>query len=162
MTGPRDWDKELAEIDKLMAPQGAEPRPPALSRAEGSGRGDLVPAASAKDPARSEDPRRLTAVARPRSATVWLVTLLGPIGAAGLLIWPYPKACGLSLGVYLVGLLAVWGASIWAMRTAWAAQRAVAMIIGVVTLVASLMLVALEVLPRVGYARDSLTWTCST
>jgi hypothetical protein len=92
---------------------------------------------------------------------VWLVALLGPIGAAGLAIWPYPKACGLALGVYLVGVLAVWGASVWAMRTAWAAQRAAAMILGVLALIASLSLAALEVLPRVGYARTSLTWTCS-
>jgi hypothetical protein len=77
-------------------------------------------------------------------------------------MWPYPKACGVSLGVYLVGLLAVWGASIWGMRTAWAAQRALAMLIGVLTLIASLTLAAMEVLPRVGYARTSLTWTCST
>jgi hypothetical protein len=153
MTGPRDWDKELAEIDKLMAPQGAEPRP--------SGRGDLVAKPAATPTGRDDTPRRLTAAAR-RPLAVWLITLLGPVGAAGLAVWPYPKACGLPLGVYLVGLLAVWGASIWGMRTAWAAQRAAAMVIGVLTLIASLTLVALEVLPRVGYARTSLTWTCST
>jgi hypothetical protein len=154
MTGPRDWDKELAEIDKLMgapAPsaQGKGVAQPVARQSEGASRPGQTVAPQASRP-------------RIRPVTLWLITLLGPIGAAGLAIWPYPKACGISLGVYLVGLLAVWGASIWAMRTAWAAQRAAAMVIGVLTLIASLTLVALEVLPRVGYARTSLTWTCST
>lgn len=160
MTGPRDWDKELAEIDKLMGAPAPKAGPPP-SQMPVRGTRDAEPVA----PARGSAPEgRVAGPASrvPRPATVWLVTLLGPIGAAGLMVWPYPNACGLSLGVYLVGVLAVWGASIWAMRTAWAAQRAVAMIIGVITLIASLTLVALEVLPRVGYARDSLTWTCST
>ena len=160
MTGPRDWDKDLAEIDKMMGaptPKGAgaaEPRP--------SGRGDLVPSPAPGQSPAPQATRQQGAPARVRPVTLWLVTLLGPLGAAGLAIWPYQKACGLPLGVYLVGALAVWGASIWGMRTAWAAQRAAAMVIGVITLIASLTLVALEVLPRVGYARTSLTWTCST
>ena len=29
MTGPRDWDKEMAEIDKLMASDRAPASPPA-------------------------------------------------------------------------------------------------------------------------------------
>jgi hypothetical protein len=160
MTGPRDWDKELAEIDKLMgAPAPKAQLPPGdpgrvTREAE---RGGSAP------PARGGETRVTGHASRvPRSATVWLVALLGPVGAVGLAVWPYPKTCGLSLGVYLVGVLAVWGASIWAMRTAWAAQRGLAMVIGVITLLASLTLSALEVLPRVGYARHSLTWTCST
>ena len=159
MTGPRDWDKELAEIDKLMGAPPAKAAPPSQLPVHGTR--DAEP--SAGRVASASDGGVARSVTRvPRPATVWLVALLGPVGAAGLAVWPYPKACGLPLGVYLVGLLAVWGASIWGMRTAWAAQRAAAMVIGVLTLVASLTLVALEVLPRVGYARTSLTWTCST
>lgn len=158
MTGPRDWDKELAEIDKMMGAPPAKALPP-------SGPPERV-TRDAERPgtvARATEPRVTGQASRvPRPLTVLLVSLLGPVGAAGLAIWPYPKACGLSLGVYLVGLLAVWGASVWGMRTAWAAQRSLAMIIGVLTLLASLTLTALEVLPRVGYARTSLTWTCST
>lgn len=157
MTGPRDWDKELAEIDKLMAPQG-----PGAAEPRASARGDLAASPRSSASAPRENPRALTGAARPRSATVWLVALLGPVGAAGLAVWPYPKACGLSLGVYLVGLLAVLGAAIWAMRTAWRAQRGLAMVIGTLTLLTALGLAAIEILPRVGYARTSLTWTCST
>ncbi len=153
MTGPRDWDKELAEIDKLMGAPAPKPSLPAATRDAGH----ATPASAS--PSSAPVTRPASRVARPWQ--VWAVTLLGPLGAAGLAIWPYPKACGLSLGVYLVGLLAVWGASLWAMRTAWRAQRGAAMVVGVLTLIASLTLVALEVLPRVGYARTSLTWTCS-
>jgi hypothetical protein len=157
VTGPRDWDKELAEIDKLMGaskglPPAQDPRPvtrDASPPAVSSGREVVAPATGHGS--------RVT-----RPLTVWLITLLGPIGAAGLAVWPYSKACGMSLAVYLVGVLAVWGASIWAMRTAWAARRGVAMLLGILTLLMSLALAAMEVLPRVGYARTSLTWTCST
>ena len=152
MTGPRDWDKELAEIDKLM---GAPAPKAQLPPGEPGRVAPAVPAVGAAPVTRH--PSRVT-----KPWKVWAVTLLGPVGAVGLAVWPYPKGCGLSLGVYLVGLLAVWGASIWGMRTAWAAQRGLAMVIGVITLLASLTLGALEVLPRVGYARHSLTWTCST
>jgi hypothetical protein len=66
------------------------------------------------------------------------------------------------LAAYLVGVLAVAAASIWAMRTAWLSRRGWALIVAVAALVAALALLAAEVLPRTGYAAQALAWTCST
>lgn len=148
MTGPRDWDKELAEIDKLMASGGgAAPSAP-------------VPASA---PGRAAPPTSARPASSPRAAFgVWLVALLGPLGAGALAVWPYAKACGPMLWVYLVGVLAVAGAGIWTMRLAWVHRRGTAHVVGLFTLLAALVLGAIEVLPRIGYAAAPLTWTCST
>jgi hypothetical protein len=162
MTGPRDWDKELAEIDRLMANGGSstpevEPKAPADPAAP--------VAVSAHTPGNRPTPQPAGGARLPVRAVgglrTWLVTLLGPIGAASLTIWPYQKACGLMLGVYLAGVLAVFGASIWAMRWAWVSRRGMALVVGTLTLVASLILAAAEILPRTGYAAVTAGWVCS-
>lgn len=156
MADQRDWDKELAEIDRLMAKDAGKPAPSGQEQAAGP---------PAVRPPAGAPPSRPAAAAPPagrRGLAVWLITLLGPIGAAALTIWPYPKACGLMLSVYLVGVLGVVAAAIWAMHTAWVSRRGLAMIVAVATLLAGLMLAAAEVLPRTGYAAQALTWTCST
>lgn len=161
MSEPRDWDKELAEIDRLMGvDSGAKnPSPTPAPTPSALPRGGDSP-----QPARSGSATPASPPGRPTrgAAATWLVALLGPLGAVALAIWPYPKACGTGLLLYLVGVLAVFGASIWTMRLAWTGRRAAAMVVGIVTLVAALALAALEVSPRVGYARTSLTWTCTT
>jgi hypothetical protein len=154
MTGPRDWDKELAEIDKLMqapSPGAGAPAPSDPRRATG---------AVAQPPA-GPRPASVSPVGAPRPITVWAVALLGPLGAGALAIWPYDRQCSIPLAIYLVGVLAVLGASIWTMRLAWASRRVVVMVLGILTLLAALGLGAREVLPRVGYAKAELTWVCA-
>lgn len=153
MTGPRDWDKELADIDKLI---GSEPAK-ALPAPQGAAAPAARPAGGAAAPTRAAGPNHTI-----RPIKVWAVALLGPLGAASLVLWPYGRACGVSLGVYLVGVLAVFGASVWTMRLAWTARRSTAMIVGLLTLLAACALAALEILPRVGYAKAAHTWICST
>jgi hypothetical protein len=156
MTGPRDWDKELAEIDKLMGPEQPRAAPPSLPAGDGRrATGDGNSARPAIDHRASAVP-----AGSPRPLVVWAIALLGPLGAGALAIWPYDRACNLPLGIYLVGVLAVFGASVWTMRLAWAARRGAVMVVGIVTLLAALALGAREVLPRVGYARIAATWTC--
>lgn len=89
------------------------------------------------------------------------MALLGVLGAAALAMWPYDKACNLPLGIYLVGVLAVFGAAVWTMRLGWASRRGAVLIIGMATMLAALTLAAMEVLPRTGYAKVAATWTCA-
>jgi hypothetical protein len=156
MTAPRDWDKEMAEIDRLMAadsksvaPAAANAPMPAMARSEAPQKRSAAPTPGAP-------------VVRYRPVAVWALTLLGPLGAAGLAVWPYGNACGLPLAVYLVGVAAVAGASIWTMLTAWQVRRSAPMIVGMLTLLAALTLAALQVLPRVGYAAVTQSWICPT
>lgn len=155
MTGPRDWDKELAEIDKLMQQPTPAASPPVPAT------GDERRATPARQSAPSADGGRANAAARGRPVAIWAVALLGVLGAAALAVWPYDKACNLPLGIYLVGVLAVFGAAVWTMRLGWASRRGAVLIIGMATMLAALTLAAMEVLPRTGYAKVAATWTCA-
>ncbi len=162
MADQRDWDKELAKIDRLMAKDGGTARPapgPAEAGAVPARQGGAEQSAA---PAPKRQPAERPATGGRGGFAVWLITLLGPIGVAALTVWPYPRDCGFMLWVYLVGVAGVLAAAIWGMRNAWQSRRGLPMAIGIVTLLAALVLVAAEVLPRIGYAAHSLTWTCST
>ena len=88
MTGPRDWDKEMAEIDKLMGSDR-----PAAALPPGGG------AVAAARALRRRRTRPLPAVMTRRrdTAGVWFRALLGAAGAAALPFWPYSKSCGTML-----------------------------------------------------------------
>jgi hypothetical protein len=132
---PRDWDKELADIDRAMAKQGVPPR--------------TTPAPSGSLPPR----RRFIALA-------WFWTALAILLGLALLVWPYDRNCGLRLifflgAAFLALLMGVLGAF-----TSWAHRQGVALLLSlVVTLWAGIM-AAREILPRAGYAKNALQWTC--
>jgi len=166
MTDNRDWDKELAKIDRLMGKDpGPAATPPAGAERAGSPAAPSGPPTAAPavpDRAGQRRPAPTSGGTSRGGFAVWLITLLGPVGVVALTVWPYPRDCGMLLWVYLVGVAAVLAAGIWAMRTAWESRRGLPMVIGLATLLAALVLASAEVLPRVGYAAHELTWTCST
>ena len=145
---PRDWDKELAKIDRAMA----EPaRPPASAAAPGR------PVASA--PAGRALPPATVAGGRARAAT-WFRVLLTVALAVALPLWPYAHACGSGLWLYL-GAVAITGLSgIWAAFSAWHRRQGLAHLLALLAVVWALVLGAREVLPRTGYARAASAWAC--
>jgi len=158
MADPRDWDKQMAEIDRLMAKSGPPAKPAPM--------GAPAPVPTAPAAVRREAPAAVASSAAPAMTRggllgLWALALMGPLGAASLAIWPYPKGCGTMLAVYLVGVAAVAGAGIWTMRASWVARRGLPHLLGLATLLAALGLAALEILPRVGYAATALTWGCT-
>ena len=167
MADERDWEKEMAEIDRLLAkesgkPPAGSPETAAPARPADSARAP-VPTPPLSPPARPPQPQPAAPVAtRGERLRMWSIALLGPLGAAALAVWPYDTGCGPMLWVYLVGTLAVFGAGIWSMRLAWRLRRGPVLIVGTLTLIASLVLAATQVLPRTGYAARQLYWTCST
>ena len=87
---PRNWDKELADIDKVIAKQGR--------RARGVPRPARPPARRA----RSASGYRRRAASRARFvALTWFWMGLALLLAAALPLWPYDKSCGLQLFFYL-------------------------------------------------------------
>jgi hypothetical protein len=161
MADSRDWDKQMAEIDRLMAKSGP-PAPPASSGTPASAPSTpAAPAAPRREAPAPTAPRGPTAMTRGGLLGLWALALMGPLGAASLAIWPYAKGCGTMLAVYLVGVAAVAGAGIWTMRASWVARRGMPHLLGLATLLAALGLAALEILPRVGYAATALTWGCT-
>ena len=152
MTGPRDWDKEMAEIDKLIAsgrtaPASGAPATPARSTAARAS----VPAALASGPVmtRSRD-----------NVGVWLRALIGLGGAVALQVWPYGKGCGTMLYLYLAASFVVASIGAWTMRGAWTHRRGFAHITGLIVLLASVVFAGIQILERTGYAAVRLGWTC--
>jgi hypothetical protein len=132
---PRDWDKELANIDRAIARQPA-PAP-------------VVPSTVAHPVPR----RRLIALA-------WFWTVLAIVLGVALVLWPYDKNCGIRLIFFLgAALLAIIMALLGAFAS-WAHRQGVAMVLSLLVIAWAGVMAAREILPRTGYARESRGWTC--
>lgn len=144
---PRDWDKEMAEIDKAMERSGT---PPADQRDVGL----LPPGRTAGAPA----PR---VGARPQSVAVtWFWTGLAVTLAVALPLWPYDRGCGLRLGFFLGATAITLLAAFLGALASWANRRGIAHVLSLLVLVWAGVIAAREMLPRTGYARESRTWLC--
>ena len=133
---PRNWDKELANIDKAIARQPA-PTAPAVGTAR------PIPQPS----------RRFVAL-------TWFWTALALILAIALPLWPNDKSCGLRLVFYLGAagialLMGVLGA-----LSSWSYRRGLAHLLSLLVIVWAGVMAVREILPRAGYARQELTWSC--
>ncbi len=140
---PRDWDKELAEIDKLVARGGSAASAPVPAQRHGGS----APAVSG---------------GRFSGFTTWLRVGLGLVLAVAMTQWPYPSACGFNLLVYLGAIATVSVAGLWSAVTSWQRRLGAAHVLSLLVLLWGLTLTAREVLPRVGYAAQARTWTCVT
>jgi hypothetical protein len=146
MTAPRDWDKELANIDKVIARGGTAPVGDSTPVARPSSGGGL-PAASG---------------GRFAVATTWFRVILGLLLAVGITQWPYSNACGLNLAMYLGAIATVIVAGLWSSVSSWNRRLGFAHFLSLLVLLWGLTLAAREVLPRTGYARELRTWSCPT
>ncbi len=159
----RDWEKELAKIDKQLASIPDEelvaaPTQPGI----GMPRGVSAPALRA--PAASAPTVGVSGVTG--KAKAWAFTKLALAVAAGAAIWfwPWPARCGLPL-VYLVA--AGGGASllgVWSSAGTWRLRMGRAHVLSLLVIVSGAVLIAREVLPRVGYAQSTFDrpdrWSC--
>ena len=94
------------------------------------------------------------------SAAVWSCVALGVLLGAALPQWPYAKACGGWLALYMAAVEIVVVSGIWGARVSWKSRLGFAHVIAVSTIIWGLALTAEEVLPRVGYAKARLAWRC--
>ncbi len=147
---PRDWDREMAEIDKAIARMPAPPNQPAgVARSATATTAGAAAAAPAAFPVRRRD----------RAAT-WLWMVLGLVLAAALPLWPYAAECGAGLFGYLAVIAVLVLSAVLGLRASWRARQGKANALGILLLVWGLTLAATAVLPRIGYARASATWMC--
>lgn len=143
---PRDWDKELADIDKVIAKMPSQGAAPASSAPA------AVPAGRPAAPAAGGGRLALF--------TTWLRVALGVALAVGITQWPYASACGLNLMVYLGAIGVVIVAGLWSSVSSWRRRLGLAHTLSLLVLLWGLLLAAREVLPRVGYAKHVRTWSC--
>jgi hypothetical protein len=166
----RDWDKELAEIDRRLSSIPDEPpeqRPAPAAPPAGRGSVPVPPPSSvAGAPA-----RRLGNPADAMGRRSWktqaallLRLAFGAAVVAALIYWPYPARCGVGLGYYLalVGVLALAGVA--TSVASWRHRAPFVHLLGLVMLAAAGVLGARELLPKVGYALPSVehpaSWSC--
>jgi hypothetical protein len=134
---PHDWDKELAEIDRVIE----------------------------KGPGPAGTPARLPApgsppVAKGSVAMTWFWVVLALLLAVALPLWPYGKECGLQFFFYLgAATLALLAGAAGAVSS-WAARRGLAHVLSLLVVVWAGAMGAREVLPRTGYTAQSKTWLC--
>lgn len=175
----RDWDRELADMDRRLAavPDPTTPvdpiagqRPTLLpGRTPGAVAGEASPRPAADRPAA---PTRTVGVPAAPGRRSWRAQfallsrlILGIAAVAALIYWPYTSRCGLELSYYL-GLVAVLGlVGIATSTSAWRHRSGVVHLLGLAMLAGAITLAAREILPKVGYAIPSLahpaTWSCT-
>ena len=137
---PRDWDKELAAIDKAMA---------------------RAPAPAAGAPVATKGPALPAAVPKRAALATWLRVLLGLVLAGAMTQWPYAHECGLELLVYLGAALTVIVAGVWSGISSWYRRLGWAHTLSLLVVLWGIFLASREILPRVGYAKHLAYWVCS-
>lgn len=157
----RDWEKELAKIDKQLGSLSDEQLlgPPPTAPAKGgkpAPAGKAVPALPAPRDAGEAKPTRTWAV----YARLTISVALG----VGMVLWPYPSRCGAGLAAYLAAVVVVVASGIWSSIWTWRHRTSHAHALSLLLILWGLILGSMEVLPRVGYAKPDLrhpaTWAC--
>ncbi len=157
----KDWDKELAKIDKQLGSLSDEqllgPTTPALPPGKPSGKPSGKPATAAAPIAMGE----------PSATKAWAVyarlTISVALGVA-MMFWPYPARCGPGLAGYLAAVVAVVGSGVWSAVWTWRHRAPKSHALSLLLILWGLVLGSMEVLPRVGYAkpdaRHPASWAC--
>jgi hypothetical protein len=148
----RDWAKEMAKIDKQLESVSDEALFPTKKGAPSS------PKAAAANAEAVEKQRSTSTLG------VFLRLLLSVALGVGILFWPYDARCGLGLAGYLAAVGVVVGSGIWSAIWTWRHRSGRGHALSLLLVLWGLGLGAMEVLPRIGYAKpDALrpaTWSC--
>ena len=143
----KNWDKELAKIDKQLESMADETLLPTSAA--------TTPEAKAELKAQHSRTRTLGVLAR--------LTVAVGLGV-GILFWPYDHRCGFALAGYLASIGVVIGSGVWSAIWSWRHRSSRAHILSLLITLWGLTLGAVEILPRSGYARPApgraMTWLC--
>ena len=143
-----DWDAELKKIDKQLESMSDSALIPAAPK-------NAPPAAKAQVAAERETTRTWGAFLR-----LALATALG----VGILFWPYAHECGVGLAGYLAAISAIVAGGVWSSVWTWRHRTARAHVLSLLVVTWGLVLGAIEILPRTGYAAPDAArptgWMC--
>ncbi|HJS42241.1 MAG TPA: hypothetical protein VJ755_02105 [Gemmatimonadales bacterium] len=145
----RDWDREMREVDKLLAK---------LPEADPTlGRG-LPTARSAQG---GSPTVRTTGGTRSVAAT-WGRLGLGLLLGVGMLVWPYSHVCGAKLLFYGTGVFTLIVSGIWSATASWRYRQGFAHLMSILLIFWGVILALGIVLPRTGYAdaAERGVWFC--
>jgi len=148
----RDWDREMREVDKLLA------KLPDTDPMLGHG-APTVPRAYAA-PGGHATPHTEGRSAAGARFTTWIRVGLGLMLGVGMLVWPYSHVCGAKLLFYMIGASTVTVAGVWAGVSSWKRRMGLAHLLSLGLVIWGLVLAAGVVLPRAGYTNQSALWFC--
>jgi hypothetical protein len=151
----RDWDREMREVDKLLA---------RLPDADPSlGRGvPTVPVSprAGIGPTATPGAVHMAGPARGKAwLTTWMRVGLGLALGVGMLLWPYPHACGFKLTFYLIGAGTVAIAGVWSALSSWRRRLGWAHALSIVLIIWGLGLAGRQLLPRI-YGKEPIPFFC--
>jgi len=143
----KNWDKELARIDKQLESMADEA---------------LLPSSAAATPEAKAEIKAQQG--RTRTLGVFLRLTVAVALGVGILFWPYDHACGLRLAGYLAAVAVVAGTGIWSSVWSWRHRAPRAHVLSLLIALWGLTLGAVEILPRAGYAKvdptKPVSWFC--
>jgi len=147
----RDWDREMREVDKLLAK--LPDADPTLGRGAAT-----VPRAYPAQAVHTPHPDSPAAAGA--RLTTWIRVGLGLMLGVGMMVWPYSHVCGLKLIFYTIGAGTVVVAGLWSGVSSWKRRMGLAHLLSLGLVIWGLVLAAGVVLPRVGYANHAAAWFC--
>lgn len=143
----RNWEAELKKIDRAMEGVSDEAMFPSKS----------APTAAASSAAM--EAHRTTS-----TLGVFLRLGISVILGVAIVFWPYAARCGFGLFAYLAAVVTLIAAGIWSAIWTWRHHAARSHLLSLLLLLWGLVLGAIEVLPRMGYAvpnaNHPATWVC--
>lgn len=144
----RNWDPELQKIDRAMETVSDEA---------------MFPAKVATSP----EAKSAAATAQRTTSTLGVfarLTLAVVLGIA-IVFWPYSTRCGVGLAAYLGAVGTLITAGLWSAIWTWRHRTAKGHTLALLLILWGLVLGAVDVLPRTGYAvptaNHPVHWTCS-
>lgn len=158
----RNWEAELAKIDKQLASVSDDQLlADRKAMTAGKGAAAAAPGARAAAPAPAASSRGMGEAGAWRS---WVKVGLAVAGAVGLMFWPWPGRCGPPLLGFTLATGGVAVLGVWSAVGTWRHRLGLAHLASLLVTVWGLLLGAREVLPRVGYAVPSVErpgqWSC--
>jgi hypothetical protein len=145
----RDWDREMREVDKLLA------KLPEADPTLGRGAPTMPRAYPGAHTPSAEGPAAAGA-----RITTWLRVGLGVMLGVGMLVWPYSHVCGAGLLLYIVGIGTLTIAGAWGALSSWRRRMGLAHILSVLLLMEGAVLTVSTVLPRIGRTGPRTPWFC--
>jgi hypothetical protein len=142
-----DWNAEVRRLEREFEGKAPEPTPAELNARRATQR-------------RAQEREDAVNAAIGASARVVLVAAL----AGALYFWPYARACGVGLFAYMGAEALIAAGALWVGAYTWRHRMAKTHGIALVMLLAGLVLLAAQVLPRIGYGKANAThpaqWWC--
>ena len=143
----KDWDREMAKIDKQLESISDEALLPAKNAPTPAAKAEIV------------DKQRSTS-----TMGVMLRLLLAVLLGVAMIFWPYSARCGIGLFAYLGAVGVVMAAGVWTSVWTWRHRSARGHLLSLLLILWGGVLGAMEVLPRAGYATPTAQhpaeWLC--